>query len=602
MARPRRRCSSSSSAACRRARLPGCGGPRAGARLLENLRFSRRISIGWPDRPVYQAPPRLPRRAALHRRRPCRPGGDALLRQRADPGGHGAAYRGPIRRDAAHQRPPFPDADRLQGGAHGARRARPLLIDFGLRRAHGAEAGLLAARAAYLAGFAGTATSWPSSCSASRSPAPWRIPSSRLFDDEARPSSLRARSHRTSVTLLLDTYDTQAAARQVVALAPRLQATRHRLRAVRLDSGDLAGLSRAVRAHPRRGRARRRWRIFASGGLDEDALAAFVARRRADRRLRRRHPPDTSADAPALDCAYKLEDYAGLTRRKFTPGKATWPGRKQVWRRHAADGSIAGDVISTAADEQPGTPLIAARHGGGRRLAPRRGFRDRSRAASALRHLPEPLRHLEPGKAYPVQIGRRWWRSPPRPTGGLRRQGRRGVSERIMPTARRRALVVDVQNDFCPGGSARGAARRRGRADRSTGSRENFRHVVLTQDWHPRRTPLLRLDASGAQAFRHDRAPLRAAGAVAGPLRPGHARRRVPQRSRHSPCAADHAQGLSTRTSTPTRRSSRTITRPPTGLVGYLRERGLTRVVLAGLAFDFCVRYSAEDAFAKGLR
>ena len=66
----------------------------------------------------------------------------------------------------------------------------------------------------------------------------------------------------------------------------------------------------------------------------------------------------TSSDVPALDCAYKLQEYAGLARRKRSAGKATWPGRKQVWRRHGADGRMAGDVLSLEGDQQAGEPLI----------------------------------------------------------------------------------------------------------------------------------------------------------------------------------------------------------------------------------------------------
>ena len=66
----------------------------------------------------------------------------------------------------------------------------------------------------------------------------------------------------------------------------------------------------------------------------------------------------TSSDVPALDCAYKLQEYAGLPRRKRSTGKATWPGRKQVWRRYGPDGRMAGDILSIESDDQTGEPLI----------------------------------------------------------------------------------------------------------------------------------------------------------------------------------------------------------------------------------------------------
>src|SRR4029450_7182049 len=110
--------------------------------------------------------------------------------------------------------------------------------------------------------------------------------------------------------------------------------------------------------------------IFASGGLDEDRLAAM---------LQAGAPIDgfgigtsltTSSDVPALDCVYKLQEYAGLARRKRSTGKATLPGRKQIWRRFAPDGRMAGDILSIESDEQSGEPLIQAVMRGGRAGAP----------------------------------------------------------------------------------------------------------------------------------------------------------------------------------------------------------------------------------------
>jgi nicotinate phosphoribosyltransferase len=279
-----------------------------------------------------------------------------------------------------------------------------LLVDFGLRRAHGSEAGLMAARASYIAGFAGTAT-----LQAGRL---WDIPLFgtmahsfiQTYDDEAQAFEDFARSHPDRLTLLLDTYDTEAAARKVVALAPRLREAGIRVGGVRLDSGDLAALSKSVRRILDDG-GLADVTIFASGGLDEDDLAAFS---------RANAPIDgyglgtalvTSADAPSLDCAYKLEEYAGLARRKRSAGKATWPGRKQVWRRYGPDGRMAGDVLSIEGDPQGGEALLRPVMLAGARIAPPPSLADiRARAASDLRRLPEPLRRLEAGAAYPVEV------------------------------------------------------------------------------------------------------------------------------------------------------------------------------------------------------
>ncbi len=287
-----------------------------------------------------------------------------------------------------------------------------LLVDFGMRRAHGAEAALLAARASYLAGFAGTAT-----VLAGRE---FGIPlygtMAHSFieaqDDEMAAFKIFARARPDNVVLLLDTYDTEAAAREVVTLAPRLKASGIAIRGVRLDSGDLGALAKSVRAILDAG-GLQDVTIFASGGLDEDALADL---------LRGQAPVDgfgvgtsltTSSDVPAIDCIYKLQEYAGVPRRKRSDKKATWPGRKQVWRRYDADGRMAGDRIalektspSAAAKTTGEVPLLDCVMRDGRRLRASPSLDEiRARAKRDLERLPEPLRRLEPEANYPVQIG-----------------------------------------------------------------------------------------------------------------------------------------------------------------------------------------------------
>ena len=102
--------------------------------------------------------------------------------------------------------------------------------------------------------------------------------------------------------------------------------------------------------------------IFASGGLDEDELARIAEHRAPIDGFGIGTSLTTSSDVPALDCAYKLQEYAGLPRRKRSTGKATWPGRKQVWRQYGADGRMRGDILSVEEDSQSGEPLIQTRH------------------------------------------------------------------------------------------------------------------------------------------------------------------------------------------------------------------------------------------------
>jgi nicotinate phosphoribosyltransferase len=114
---------------------------------------------------------------------------------------------------------------------------------------------------------------------------------------------------------------------------------------------------------------------------------------------------DASIDAPSLDCAYKLQEYAGKPRRKLSEGKVTWPGSKQVWRSYGADKRMRGDVLSLDHDPQAGEPLIVPVMQAGKRIAPAPTLAHiREQAARELARLPEPLRRLEAGMEYPVHI------------------------------------------------------------------------------------------------------------------------------------------------------------------------------------------------------
>ena len=279
-----------------------------------------------------------------------------------------------------------------------------LLVDFGMRRAHGAEAALCAARARYIAGFHGT--------SHVLAGAEFGIPTFgtmahsfiEAHDSEALAFEHFARAQPENVTLLIDTYDIEHAARKVAQLAPRLKQAGITVKAVRIDSGDLALHARNVRRILDEA-GLKDIGIFSSGSLDEYTL----------RNLRSQNAPidgfgvgtsmTTSADAPFLDCAYKLQEYAGRARRKRSEGKATWPGRKQVYRLHDTNGVMTGDTLALEDDPQPGKPLIQpVMRNGKRLLAPETLDEIRRRATDELGRLPSPLRELGDAPPYPVSI------------------------------------------------------------------------------------------------------------------------------------------------------------------------------------------------------
>jgi nicotinate phosphoribosyltransferase len=206
------------------------------------------------------------------------------------------------------------------------------------------------------------------------------------------------------LVLLIDTYDTLAAAHKVVALAPRLRTAGIAIRAVRLDSGDLVQLSKGVRQILDVG-GLTEVNIFASGGLDEYEIARLLAAGAPIGGFGVGTSLTTSSDRPALDCAYKLQEYAGIARRKYSSGKVTWPGRKQVWRHFGADGRITRDIISLAEERQEGEPLLMPAMRDGCRIGAAQTLaQGRERVARELAHLPEPLRGLGQAEPYPVVV------------------------------------------------------------------------------------------------------------------------------------------------------------------------------------------------------
>ncbi|WP_455245976.1 nicotinate phosphoribosyltransferase [Petrachloros mirabilis] len=278
------------------------------------------------------------------------------------------------------------------------------LIDFGLRRAHGAEAGLLAARASYLAGFTGTATVLAGM--------EYGIPIYgtmahsfvQAHKEESASFEHFAQTQPDNVVLLIDTYDTEAGAKKVVSLAPLLQAKGIPVKGVRLDSGDLADHARKVRNILDEGGLRNA-QILASGNLDEYRLQALVRSGAPIDSFAVGTAMTTSSDAPSLDCAYKLQEYAGRPCRKRSEGKATWPGRKQVYRHYTDSRRFDRDVVTTLDDQQQGEPLLQPVMRGGQRLDLSPSTETlRGHIAKQLSLLPEPIRQLEESTPYPVHI------------------------------------------------------------------------------------------------------------------------------------------------------------------------------------------------------
>jgi nicotinate phosphoribosyltransferase len=276
------------------------------------------------------------------------------------------------------------------------------LVDFGMRRAHGAEAALLAARAAYLAGFTGTATTLANPAFGIPLFGTMAHSFVQAHDTEVQAFEHFIDSHIGSIVLLIDTYDTIAAAHHVVELAKRRPDKT--IAAVRLDSGDLSKLAPEVR-RVLDAAGLQKTGIFASGNLDEGRIEALLAGGAPIDGFGIGTSLDVAADCPALDCAYKLQEYAGRPRRKRSPGKTNWPGAKQVFRLRDTRGEIERDMLALAAETHAGEPLLqpVLRHGElVAPLPPLAACRDH--AASELRSLPQRLRSLLLQEPYRVEV------------------------------------------------------------------------------------------------------------------------------------------------------------------------------------------------------
>jgi nicotinate phosphoribosyltransferase len=280
------------------------------------------------------------------------------------------------------------------------------LVEFGMRRAHGSEAALTAARASYIAGFAGTAT-----VEAGRQ---FGIPIFgtmahsyiQTHDTEVEAFERFARSHPNNIVLLIDTYDTSVAARNVVDLAKLLRADGIEVSAVRIDSGNLLEESEKVRRILDDG-GENNIRIFASGDLDEFRLSDLIGANCPIDAFGVGTRLNTSADAPSLDCVYKLQEYAGLARRKRSSGKTTWPGAKQVYRFRNENGQFKGDLVTLDSDSvEAGEALLAPVMKDGKRInSPETLGQIRERAARHMAGIPRSLTSLEAAShPYGVEI------------------------------------------------------------------------------------------------------------------------------------------------------------------------------------------------------
>ncbi len=289
-----------------------------------------------------------------------------------------------------------------------AARGRPV-VEFGLRRTPGTDAGLKAARSAYLAGadmssnlLAGLAYGIPPMGTMAHS---YIV----AFPEEIDAFRAFARAFPDHTTLLIDTYDTVAAAHKAVTVAKEMEAQGHRLRGVRLDSGDLDTLSRQVR-RILDAAGLDYVRIVASGGLDEEVIDDLLTRGAPLDAFGVGTRMDVSADAPYLEMAYKLVRYDGRHVLKTSTGKETWTGEKQVYRARGPDGRFGHDLLALREEPPPpgAEPLLTPVMADGARLgSPPALPAIRAHCAAQVAALPDAVTRLRDPASYTVRYSER---------------------------------------------------------------------------------------------------------------------------------------------------------------------------------------------------
>ncbi|NIA08877.1 MAG: nicotinate phosphoribosyltransferase [Nitrospiraceae bacterium] len=289
-----------------------------------------------------------------------------------------------------------------------AAKERPL-VDFGLRRAHGGEAGLLAARACYIAGFSATAT--VEAGLRFGIPLSGTMAHSFVLAHETEEAAFRdfAESRPKNLVLLIDTYDTLKSARRITEIYPEFRDRGIDLKAVRIDSGDLLELSRQVRdIFDRAGLDS--VGIFCSGSLDEYKIKRFVDLNAPIDGFGVGTKVDTSADAPFLDCAYKMVEYEGQPKMKYSEGKATLPCRKQIFRQFdESSGLFKLDIVGVIDEDISGKRLLKKVVEAGRLTGPPENLETiRKRLRDGISHIPQKIKEIFPiGQRYPVEFSDR---------------------------------------------------------------------------------------------------------------------------------------------------------------------------------------------------
>ena len=282
------------------------------------------------------------------------------------------------------------------------------VYDFSLRRTHGMDAAIKAARASTIAGFKGTSNVLASKLYGM--PAAGTMAHSFVMSFSNEKDSFKAffETFPQRSILLVDTYDTLKGIANAIEVAHEFRAKGYHLKGIRLDSGDILTLSKKARQMLDRA-GLRDVKIFASGDLDEYKIKRLVSCGATIDDFGVGTKMGVSADSPSLDVIYKICEVTNakgvfLPTMKLSDKKVTFPGRKQVFRIFDKKGKLRRDILGLQS-EKLGEPLLKKVMAAGQRLqAPESLSRIRERAQENLASLPENLKSLRKAGLYSVSI------------------------------------------------------------------------------------------------------------------------------------------------------------------------------------------------------
>jgi nicotinate phosphoribosyltransferase len=282
------------------------------------------------------------------------------------------------------------------------------VIEFGLRRTQGTDAGMKAARCSYLAGCNGTSNVLAGMTYGIPVFGTMAHSYVMFFDSEIASFRAFAKAFPDNSTFLIDTYDDLAGAENAAFVAKELEKTGHRLRGVRLDSGDLAALSKKVRAILDR-HGLDYVQIFASGDLDEYKIAELLAKGAKIDSFGVGTRMSTSYDRPYVDVVYKLsgkiEGDAFVPAMKLSKGKITFPGKKQVFRQTSQKGIYVKDIVGLEDEKINGEPLLIKVMENGRLTCNLPTLEEsKSNCLLNLSKLPDRFKRLRNASKYPVRL------------------------------------------------------------------------------------------------------------------------------------------------------------------------------------------------------